>query len=84
MSSIKLNDYKLQIPYVQAIINSNMEAGLSLSDAVATISASIHLPLIVTYSIMALQMGNTPEILNSIESLKAFYHVDTVVPFENS
>ena len=82
MSSINLNDYKLQIPYVQTIINDNMESGMTLSDAVATLSASIHLPLIATYSIMALQMGNTPEIESTIESLKTFYHVKMVVPFE--
>ena len=81
---LNVNDYKLQVPYIHSILKSDQQRGVALKDTASMISASIGVPVIAVYSIISLQLGMTDEISKSIESLKKFYHLEEIIPIENS
>ena len=80
---INPNDFATNIPYVHSVLKSDQDRGVSIHDTASLISASIGIPIIATYSIMALQLGMTPEIIRTLDNLKAFYHVDEVIAWKN-
>lgn len=74
--------YKANIQAVLNTITRAKEHGTDLNHELAVLSASIHLPIIVCYYMIALKLGMTDEIAAQIEKLKLFHSVNEITGLE--
>jgi hypothetical protein len=80
--NLDLRTYKVQINAVIQTVKQSAERQTNIHHDLATLSATIHLPIVAAYYFASLELGLTDNIKESIIKLCKFHQIEEVLGYE--